>query len=176
MSVFHRNSPPLILIVDDDVGDQILIQEALESSQIAKQVRIVSDGEEAVAYLRHSGPFADASCSPRPDLILLDLNMPRLGGKEVLALLKSDPDLKCIPVVAFTTSGREEDVLECYRMGVNSYVQKPSDFREFQSVVHNLELYWLQVSLFPGSGFLAHHQSPLPGGVNSLHPAVDENR
>jgi two-component system response regulator len=102
-----------------------------------------------MAYLRQMGPFADPALSPRPSLILLDLNMPRLSGKEVLALLKSDPDLKSIPVVVFTTSSREEDVIECYRIGANSYVPKPTDFAEFQFVMQYLELYWLQVSLLP---------------------------
>lgn len=162
MAALHHPGAPLILIVDDDVGDQILIQEALESGKIEKQLRIAGDGEEAMAYLRRAGPFADPALSPRPSLILLDLNMPRLGGKEVLALLKSDRDLKSIPVVVFTTSSREEDVAGCYRIGANSYVPKPTDFAEFQSVIQNLELYWLQVSSLPGCGLPAGRLRPPP--------------
>lgn len=139
----------VMLIAEDDVGDQILIRETLESSSVPKQVHIVGDGEEALEYLNQSGRYKDPETAPRPDLILLDLNMPRLGGKELLAQLKTDEDLKMIPVVAFTTSGREEDVTQCYSMGVNSYVQKPSDFDEFQTVMRTLEDYWLRTCLFP---------------------------
>ena len=142
-------SPVLILIAEDDVGDQILIQEALQASRISKEIRIVGDGEELLEYLHHSGRYPSPGQAPRPDLILLDLNMPRLGGKEALARLKSHSGLKTIPVVAFTTSDRHEDVSDCYSAGVNSYVQKPTDFDQFQSTLHTLEHYWLEVSLLP---------------------------
>jgi CheY-like chemotaxis protein len=144
-----RPTPAVILVVEDEVGDQILIQEALNGSPVAKQIRIVSNGEEAIEYLYRSGRFARPADAPRPDLLLLDLNMPRLGGKEVAARLKSDPDLKGIPIVAFTTSAREEDVAGCYAIGVNSYVQKPTDFDQFQAVLQDLERYWLGISRPP---------------------------
>lgn len=144
---FH--SPTVILVVEDDLGDQILIQEALQASQFSKQIQLANDGEEALEYLRRSTFYDSRNETPRPDLILLDLNMPRLGGKEVLARLKTDPAFKSIPIVAFTTSCREEDVVLCYSMGANSFVQKPTDFDQFQAAIRHLEHYWLQVSLFP---------------------------
>jgi len=137
----------IVLVVDDDLGDRILIQEALQASRISKQIFMVSDGEEALEYLYRSGRYTPPATAPRPQLVLLDLNMPRLGGKEVLAKLKSDSQLRTIPVVAFTTSCREEDIAYCYAMGVNSYVQKPTDFDQLQSVLHHLEYYWLEISL-----------------------------
>lgn len=149
MQVAHSHSPVVVLIAEDDLGDQILIREALQSSQIPKLLQMVCDGEEALEYLYHSGRYAASDQAPRPDLILLDLNMPRLSGKELLARLKADENFRTIPVVAFTTSGRDEDITQCYAMGVNSYVQKPTDFDRFQAVLRQLEQYWLQVSLFP---------------------------
>ena len=149
MAISNPRSPAVILVAEDDSGDQILIRESFEASPIVKRVRMVADGEEALEYLRRFGRYAPPAEAPRPDLILLDLNMPRLGGKEVLTRLKADGDLRTIPVVAFTTSAREEDVVQCYSMGVNSYVQKPTDFDEFQAALRTLEEYWLRVSLFP---------------------------
>jgi CheY-like chemotaxis protein len=149
MSILRPPSSPVILVVDDDPGDRILIQEALEASPIRNEVRLATNGEEALAYFQRLGPFADPGSSPRPALVLLDLNMPRVGGKDVLAFVKSEPRFKSIPVVAFTTSALEQDIVDCYRLGANSYVQKPTDFHVFQSVLYNLQLYWLQVSLPP---------------------------
>jgi CheY-like chemotaxis protein len=103
----------------------------------------VSDGAEALEYIYKLGRHTEA---PRPDLILLDLNMPRLGGREVAAKLKADPSFRSIPIVAFTTSVRAEDVAYCYTVGVNSYVQKPSDFEMLESVLHDVERYWLEIS------------------------------
>ena len=141
------HTPAVVLVVEDDLGDQILIQEALQATRVAKQVYTVSDGEEAIEYLHRTGRYAAPTTAPRPDLILLDLNMPRLGGKEVAARLKADPEMKAIPIVVFTTSCREEDVVCCYEAGVNSYVQKPTDFERFQTVLQGLEYYWLELSI-----------------------------
>ena len=139
----------VILLVEDDFGDQILIQEALQASPLLKRIEIVADGEQALEYLCRVGRYADAALAPRPDLILLDLNMPRLGGKEVAAKLKADPLLRSIPIVAFTTSCRDEDVALCYSIGVNSYVQKHTDFDRLQSVLQHLERYWLEICQRP---------------------------
>jgi CheY-like chemotaxis protein len=138
---------PVILLVEDDCGDRILIEEALQAAPAPKRIEMVADGEEALEYLYRLGRYADPLQAPRPDLILLDLNMPRLGGKEVAAKLKSDPQMRAIPIVAFTTSCREEDVTFCYSIGVNSYVQKPTDFDRLQAVLSQLEQYWLETSL-----------------------------
>ena len=142
-------STPVILLVEDDYGDQILIQEALQASPVLKRIEVVGDGEQALEYLYRLGRYADAARAPRPDFILLDLNMPRLGGKEVAAKLKADARFRSIPIVAFTTSSREEDVSFCYSIGVNSYVQKPTDFDRLQSVLHDLERYWLEICQRP---------------------------
>ena len=149
MESASTHCPPVLLVAEDDSGDQILIREALESSSIAKCIHMVRDGQEALEYVYRSGRYADPALAPRPDVILLDLNMPRLGGKEVLARLKGDPEFRTIPVVAFTTSGREEDVIQCYVLGANSYVQKPTDFDRFKVVLQSMERYWLGVSLLP---------------------------
>ncbi len=149
IAVTGGNSRAVILIVEDDPGDQVLIEEALQASRISKRIQIVRDGREALDYLHRAGRYRDPLEAPRPDLILLDLNMPRLGGKEVLAQVKSDPEMKIIPIVAFTTSGLEEDILQCFSTGVNSYVQKPTDFDKFQAVLRHVEHYWLEVSLLP---------------------------
>jgi len=146
-------SPPkhtaVILMVEDDFGDQILIQEALQASSTPKRIEMVSDGQQALEYIYRTGAYRDPVRSPRPDLILLDLNMPRLGGREVAAKLKSDPEFRTIPIVAFTTSCREEDVAFCYSAGVNSYVQKPTDYDKLQYVLQQVENYWLEVSYRP---------------------------
>ena len=139
----------VILVAEDDAGDRILIDESLQATKMCKQVQMVVDGEEAMEYLYQRGRYAVPASAPRPDLILLDLNMPRLGGKEVLTRLKADAERKSIPIVAFTTSGREEDISQCYAIGVNSYVQKPTDFDQFQLALQALEHYWLEVSRLP---------------------------
>lgn len=149
MEVFRHSCPALILVVEDDVGDQILIQEALEASPVPKQIRLVGDGQEALEYLNRSGRYAALGAAPRPDLILLDLNMPRMGGKELAAELKANPGLKTIPIVAFSTSNQDADVAACYLLGMNSYVQKPLDLDRFQAVIQDLTHYWLQVSISP---------------------------
>ena len=141
----QRFSPPMILVAEDDPGDQVLIREALESNPCRKQVQLVGDGEEALEYVRRSGRYATPAGGPPPDLILMDLNMPRLSGKEATARLKADPSTRSIPIVAFTTSNREEDISHCYAVGVNSYIQKPSDFDRLQEVLRQVERYWLEV-------------------------------
>ncbi len=165
MGSSHLHAPAVILVAEDDLGDQILIREALESSGIGKRIFMVSDGEEAIEYLCQSGRFAGSERAPRPDLILVDLNMPRLSGKEVLARVKSDEGLRTIPVVAFTTSPRDDDIAQCYALGANSYVQKPTAFEEFQSVLRVMERYWLEVCRFPPRG-----RYPASGG--NLEPAA----
>src|SRR5712692_6897187 len=128
MPSLSTQTTAVVLLVEDDLGDQILIREALESSPIPKRIFVVGDGEEALEFLYRSGRYPNAAKAPRPNMILLDLNMPRLSGREVAARLKADPAMKSIPIVAFTTSCRDEDIAYCYSVGVNSYIQKPSSF------------------------------------------------
>ena len=148
--MIHDSEKPItILYADDDPEDRMLVQDAWQESRLRNELHFVEDGEELMEYLQRRGKFANLAGSPLPGLVLLDLNMPRLGGKDVLARIKSDPGMKIIPVVAFTTSGREEDILQCFSAGVNSYVQKPTDFDRFQTVLRHVEQYWLTISSLP---------------------------
>lgn len=135
-----------VLLVEDDPGDVVLIQEAFEHNKVQNRLAIVSDGVEAVAYLRRDGEFADA---PRPDLVLLDLNLPRKDGREVLAEIKADDDLAAIPVVVLTTSEAEEDILRSYKLHANAYVSKPVDFDRFIEVVRQIDEFFVSVVKLP---------------------------
>lgn len=128
-----------ILVVEDSPSDLRLISEALESGAVPVRLHVVEEGEEALAFLRAEGPYTDA---PRPDLVLLDLNLPGLGGREVLAEVKGDPELRRIPVVVLTMSAAEQDVLRSYDLHANSYVTKPADPDDFTDVVRAIESYW----------------------------------
>jgi CheY-like chemotaxis protein len=135
-----------ILLVEDSPSDAQLAIEALQSAKIANRLSHVEDGVEAMKFLRREGPYSDA---PRPDLILLDLNLPRKDGREVLAELKEDPKLKQIPVVVLTTSRAEQDVLRSYALHANCYISKPVDFTQFMDVVKSIEQFWLAVVTLP---------------------------
>ena len=130
----------VILLIEDDPGDQILTQEAFRALRVPHRLYIVSDGKEALEYLYRKGPFASEGKAPRPDLILLDLNIPRVNGQQVAAVLGTDPGLRTIPIVVLTTSRREEDVLRTYSRGVARFVSKPLDFQHFIAVVQELEV------------------------------------
>jgi two-component system response regulator len=144
--------PITILVADDDPDDRLLAQQALEKSRVANDLRFVEDGEELVDYLHRRGKYADPHTSPRPGLILLDLNMPRMDGREVLREIKSDPKLKDIPVVVLTTSKAEEDVLKTYNLHANCYVTKPVDLEKFIVVVRSIDVFWLTVVTLPPNG------------------------
>jgi two-component system response regulator len=135
----------VILLVEDDHGDQLLTCEALSESALAHQVVVVSDGEEALEYLNHTGRYSDAPGAPRPDLILLDLNMPKINGRQLATKLKSDPELQTIPIVVLSTSDYHDDVAHCYKTGVNSYVHKPTSYDDFVATINAVEHYWLRV-------------------------------
>lgn len=135
-----------LLIVEDDPGDVVLTREALSGASTPHNLRIVEDGESAVAYLRRLGEFAEA---PRPDLVLLDLNLPRLDGWGVLGQVKSDPHLRSIPIVVLTTSGADEDVLRSYELHANAYVTKPVDLEDFTRVVCQVDDFFLTVAQLP---------------------------
>jgi CheY-like chemotaxis protein len=135
----------IILLAEDDRGDQLLTQEALGESVKARKVLMVSDGEEALRYLHQSGEYSDPMRAPRPDLILLDLNMPKVNGRQVAEQIKADPDLKLIPVVVLSTSNHPDDVQYCYRVGVNAYVHKPTNFDDFVETVQAIEQFWLRI-------------------------------
>jgi CheY-like chemotaxis protein len=141
------NSRPInILLVEDSPGDVRLTQEALKEGKVSNQVHVARDGVEAMEFLRRQGKFAD---KPRPDLILLDLNMPKKDGREVLAELKADVSLRTIPVVVLTTSSAEEDILRSYGLHANCYITKPVDMDQFIVAIKSLEDFWLTVVRLP---------------------------
>ncbi len=138
-----------ILLVEDSPSDTELTVEALKEAKIQNHLSIVEDGVDAMDFLRRRGRFAGA---PRPDFIMLDLNLPRKDGREVLAEMKSDPDLKAIPVVVLTTSSAEQDVHRAYQLDANCYITKPVDFDQFLNVVRSIESFWLLiVTLHPAA-------------------------
>lgn len=142
-----RDPRPIeILLVEDNPGDVRLTMEALREAKVRNRVSVVTDGVQAMAYLRQEGVYAAAA---RPDLILLDLNLPRKDGREVLAEVKADDRLKHIPIVILTTSRAEQDILRSYGLHANCYVTKPVDFDQFVSVVHSIEDFWLTVVALP---------------------------
>jgi two-component system, chemotaxis family, response regulator Rcp1 len=141
--------PVEILLVEDNPGDVDLAREALENSKIRNTLSVVGDGEDALAFLRRKGKYAAA---PRPDLILLDLNLPKKSGREVLAEIKSDEDLKRIPVVILTVSKDEEDILESYNLHANCFITKPIDLHQFLRVVRAIEDFWLTIVKLPPNG------------------------
>lgn len=135
-----------ILLVEDNPGDVRLTREALRDAKVRNTLSVASDGVEAMEFLRQEGKFADA---PRPGLILLDLNLPRKDGRQVLAEVKSDPSLRAIPVVVLTTSRAEEDILRSYGLHANAYVTKPVDLDQFLHVVQSIEDFWLTLVTLP---------------------------
>jgi two-component system, chemotaxis family, response regulator Rcp1 len=137
-----------ILMVEDSPSDADLTIEALREAKVANHLNIVEDGVQAMNFLRRRNPYSQA---PRPDLILLDLNLPRKDGREVLAELKADPNLRTIPVVVLTMSRAEEDVLRAYQLQANCYITKPVDFLQFLDVVRSIESFWLAVVTLPRS-------------------------
>jgi CheY-like chemotaxis protein len=138
-----------ILLVEDNPGDAKLAQEALKDSKIQNCLHRAADGAEALDFLRKRGAHAKA---PRPDLILLDLNLPKKDGREVLAEIKADPDLKSIPVVILTTSKAEEDIVRTYNLHANCYITKPLDLEQFLKVVKGIEEFWLTIVKLPPNG------------------------
>jgi two-component system, chemotaxis family, response regulator Rcp1 len=138
--------PIEILLVEDSPSDAEFTAEALKEAKVRNHLSIVEDGVQAMEFLRRQGQYTKA---PRPDLIMLDLNLPRKDGREVLAELKADADLKMIPVVVLTTSRAEEDVLRAYQLHANCYITKPVDFQQFLNVVRSIESFWLFVVTLP---------------------------
>ena len=143
--------PITILMADDDPDDRLMTQEAFTECRLSNPLHFVSDGEELLDYLHRRGQYADDVAYPMPGLVLLDLNMPRKDGREVLREIKADPRLQSIPVVILTTSKAEEDVVRSYKDGVNSFISKPVTFAALLDVVQTLGKYWLQVVDLPAA-------------------------
>lgn len=139
-------TPVRILVVDDDPGDVLMIEEALDGSDIDKVIDVVNDGEEAMEFLRQEGRHTAAA---RPDMILLDLNMPRMDGRQVLSAVKTDEDLRTIPIVVLTTSNADTDILGSYTLQANAYVTKPIDLDDFNDVVRRIDEFFGRVVVLP---------------------------
>jgi CheY-like chemotaxis protein len=142
--------PITILICDDDEDDRALTQQALEDAHISNDLRFVEDGEQLLDYLYQRGEYSgETGAAPRPGLILLDLNMPKMDGREALVRMKGDPTLLDIPVVVLTTSGLDADIVDCYQLGVNSFITKPVTFSGLVEAMNVLGRYWLEIVELP---------------------------
>ncbi len=141
-----KNRPINILLIEDNPGDVRLTQEAFREGKISVNLSVVMDGVEAINYLKKQAPYQD---SVTPDLILLDLNLPKKDGREVLEEIKTDDDLKRIPVVVLTTSNSEQDILRSYSLHANCYINKPVDFDHFFDVIKKIEDFWLSIAILP---------------------------
>jgi chemotaxis family two-component system response regulator Rcp1 len=148
MNNLESAKPIEILLVEDNPGDVRLTKEAFKESKILNNLSVVEDGKEAMAFLRQEGGYTRAS---RPDLILLDLNMPKMDGRQVLAEIKKDPKLKNIPVIILTTSKAEQDILKSYDLHANCYIVKPVDLWQFNTVVQTIKDFWLSIVKLPRS-------------------------
>ena len=144
-----------ILMADDDADDRLMTKDALEEAKLANDIRFVENGEELMDYLRHYGKYSSLQDFPRPGLILLDLNMPKKDGREALAEIRSDPNLRPIPVVVLTTSKAEEDIYRTYDLGVNSFITKPVSFEGLVEVMRTLGKYWFEIVRLPSDDRIA---------------------
>ncbi len=143
----NENAQPIeVLLVEDDPGDELMTREAFEDNKIRNTLHVARDGEEALDFLYRRGAHADA---PQPDLILLDLNLPKYDGRQVLQKIKSDPDLAHIPVVVLTTSSAEEDILRSYKLHANAYVTKPVDVEQFIAAVRQIDEFFVTIVRLP---------------------------
>jgi CheY-like chemotaxis protein len=146
MAIKQEETCKTVLLVEDSLGDVRLTLEAFQDANKSVQLQVASDGVEAMAYLRREGIYAKAA---RPDFILLDLNLPKMSGREVLAQIKADENLKSIPTVILTTSGAQEDIADCYKLQANSYVCKPVGFELFESLVKSINSFWMTNAMLP---------------------------
>lgn len=144
-----RKKSVIILMADDDPDDRLLTQEALEESRLTNRLYFVEDGEDLLDYLFRRGKYSDIKSSPRPGIILLDLNMPKKDGREALKEIKADPNLRQIPIVVLTTSKAEDDIYRSYDLGANSFITKPATFESLVEVMKNVGKYWFEIVELP---------------------------
>lgn len=141
--------PVTLLMAEDDEDDRLFAKNALKKSRLANEMRFVEDGQELLDYLHHTGDYADPKLAPRPGLILLDLDMPRMDGMTALKAIKSSPELRSIPIVILTTSTAEQDIVQSYELGVNSFITKPVTFDRLVAVMEGVAQYWFQLVELP---------------------------
>jgi CheY-like chemotaxis protein len=156
-----RGNPIIILYAEDDEEDRMLMQDALKESRLTNELHSVEDGEELMEYLSRRGKYSNLKSVPLPGLILLDLNMPRKDGREALKEIKTNPDLRRIPVVVLTTSKAEEDILRTYDLGVSGFIVKPVTFESLVDVIKALGKYWLEIVELPNEWRISTSASPL---------------
>lgn len=144
----QKSRPINLLLIEDNPGDVRLTQEAFKEGKLSYQMDVVMDGVEAIHFLRRRPPYENAAT---PDIILLDLNLPKKDGREVLAEIKADPELRRIPVIILTTSNAEQDILKSYDLHVNCYINKPVDFDKFFDIIKMIEDFWLTIAILPGT-------------------------
>lgn len=149
MKTQKNKNPVPILIADDDSDDCQMIREAFQESRLLNTLHFVNNGEQLMSYLRHQGPYEDRNLFPKPGLILLDLNMPRMDGREALKEIKEDACLRSIPVVVLTTSQAEEDIFRTYNLGVNSFITKPVAFNALVQILRDIGHYWFEIVELP---------------------------
>jgi CheY-like chemotaxis protein len=161
----EKNKIPItILICDDDADDRLLTRQALEDAHVSNAVKFVEDGEQLLDYLYQRGEYAgETGAAPRPGLILLDLNMPNMDGREALKVIKGDETLRDIPVVVLSTSGLDEDIVRSYKLGVNSFITKPVTFSGFVEAMNVLGRYWLEIVELPPTLVMADLLGDAPG-------------
>jgi len=147
--MLNSHRPIVILLADDDAEDRQLTREALAENRLLNELHEVADGEALMDYLFHRGEYSNVRTSPRPGLILLDLSMPKMDGREALAQIKGDPQLRQIPVIVMTTSSAEEDVCRSYDLGASSYITKPVSFARLVEVMRAIERYWFEIVELP---------------------------
>lgn len=144
-----RGKPVVILMAEDDPDDRFLNEMALKEAHLTNEIRFVEDGEQLIDYLLQRGEYADPASSPRPGLILLDLNLPRKSGRQALAEIKADPNLRAIPIIVLTTSKAEEDILRTYELGVSGYVTKPVSLSALVHIMEAISRYWFEIVELP---------------------------
>lgn len=144
-----RGKPVVILMAEDDPDDRFLNEMALKEAHLTNEIRFVEDGEQLIDYLLQRGEYADPARSPRPGLILLDLNLPRKSGRQALAEIKADPNLRAIPIIVLTTSKAEEDILRTYELGVSGYVTKPVSLSALVHIMEAISRYWFEIVELP---------------------------
>lgn len=148
ISISQRLGP--ILIVEDDPEDRMLAEDAMNDSKPTFPVRFLEDGEQLLAYLQHKGKYQEEDSNPLPGVIVMDLNMPRLDGREALAQIKAHPVFKTIPVIILTTSNNSKDIENCYSLGANSFITKPRNYRELVKIMEMIKNYWYDLNELPG--------------------------
>ncbi len=151
MNRLHEPEVKIILLAEDNPADQNLARRSLRTADTDadKELHIVEDGEEAIAYLEHRGPYADEATSPRPDIVLLDINMPRVNGKQVLQHMRASEKLRTIPVIMLSVSDNEDDVSEAYALGANAYLVKPVELGKFEKLLQHLKDFWFESCTLP---------------------------